>query len=217
MKHEEAQKKARDLIKNAGSLAWFEEFYAQSGGDDSRIPWAKLRSNPHLTSWLEMSPPLSGKALVIGCGLGDDAEELSRTGFMTTAFDISTSAVERCKKRFPDSSVEYRSQDLFNTPDNWFQNYDFVFEAHTVQSLPLELRRNTIKAIADFVAPAGKLLVICDAVNPDEEIEGPPWPLLHSDMQMFCDYDLHEQCFEELFDSESLFSSLFRAIYHRGA
>ena len=47
------------------------------------------------------------KALIIGCGLGDDAEALAKLGFEVTAFDISTSAIAWCQQRFPDSTVNY--------------------------------------------------------------------------------------------------------------
>ncbi|MCC5670705.1 class I SAM-dependent methyltransferase [Nostoc sp. CHAB 5784] len=39
------------------------------------------------------------KALVIGCGLGDDAEAIASLGFEVTAFDISPTAIAWCQER----------------------------------------------------------------------------------------------------------------------
>ena len=39
----------------------------------------------------------NGKALIIGCGLGDDAIGLENIGFTVTAFDISQHCIDWCK------------------------------------------------------------------------------------------------------------------------
>ena len=47
--------------------------------------------NPNLSEWTDFRKVKAhGKrALVVGCGLGDDAEYLAEQGFSVTAFDIS--------------------------------------------------------------------------------------------------------------------------------
>jgi hypothetical protein len=60
----------------------FEDLYAGVGDDLTEIPWAGLQPHPLLLSWLEEYPAVPGqRALVIACGLGDDAEELRRRGY----------------------------------------------------------------------------------------------------------------------------------------
>ena len=95
-----------------------EELYARANGDASVIPWADLMPNPHLVTWLDNHGirEAGKKALKIGCGLGDDAEELARRGFDTTAFDISPTAIAWCQRRFPGTSVHYVIADLFMGP-----------------------------------------------------------------------------------------------------
>lgn len=63
--------------------AWFEVLYAEAQGDTTQIPWAKLAPYPYLQDWLTNHQPFAShqKALVIGCGLGDDAEALAYLGF----------------------------------------------------------------------------------------------------------------------------------------
>src|SRR5690348_882607 len=107
MPREDIRTLAHQYLEKGQPTGWFEPLYAQSRGDASSIPWADLRPNPHLTSWLAQHP-LSGagrRALVIGCGLGDDAEEFARLGFAVTAFDISPTAIQWSHKRFADSKV----------------------------------------------------------------------------------------------------------------
>ena len=72
----------------------FENIYAQAGDDLSEIPWATLRPMPELVTWLDRQAPAAGQtALVVACGLGDDAEEVSRRGFRVTAFDLVPAAI----------------------------------------------------------------------------------------------------------------------------
>ena len=70
-------------------LRWFEELYAGANRDSEEIPWAKMEANPKMVEWIAERPEITGRALVVGCGLGDDAEWLSVAGFDVTAFDLS--------------------------------------------------------------------------------------------------------------------------------
>jgi hypothetical protein len=72
---------------------------AEAEGD---IPWADLAPNPSLVEWLD-THAVSGRALKVGAGLGDDAEELARRGLAVTAFDVAPTAVESARRRFPES------------------------------------------------------------------------------------------------------------------
>src|SRR4051812_29493368 len=91
----EARERTREIaaeyIERGDALGWFDALYKESAGETGRIPWADLEPNRFLKSWAEGSG-LKGngrKALVVGCGLGDDAKFLDDLGFKVTAFDIS--------------------------------------------------------------------------------------------------------------------------------
>src|SRR5436190_12072989 len=59
-------------------LGWFEALYKESEGNNELIPWADLEPNRFFVAWAEKGQ-LKGesrKALVVGCGLGDDARYL---------------------------------------------------------------------------------------------------------------------------------------------
>ena len=196
---------------------FFEEIYASAEGDSKNISWADMRVNPSFESWLK-AHPLQGfgkKALVIGSGLGDDAERLSELGFAVTAFDISPTAIAWTKKRFPDSKVHYKTADLFNPPKMWVQAFDFVLEIYTIQSLPVEMRREIMACIAIFVRPEGKLLVLCRGRDEEDVSIGPPWPLSKKEADFFKEYDLKELSCEDYFDNENPPVRRFRIFYHQ--
>jgi SAM-dependent methyltransferase len=209
---------ARELAQRhmaAGDpLGWFEFLYAAAAGDSSVIPWADLSPNPNLVSWLDRQGAVDGgTALKIGCGLGDDAEELSRRGFDTTAFDISPTAIAWCRRRFPGSSVRYVEADLMRPPGEWARGFDLVVESYTLQVLPPELRRDAARRVADFVAPGGTLLVIARGREPFESEGMMPWPLTRQEMNVFEEAGLTELRFEDYLDGESPPVRRFRATY----
>jgi hypothetical protein len=198
-------------------LGWFEALYAQAGDDTSIIPWADLKPNPNLIEWLnQYCPGGSGLALKVGSGLGDDAEELAKRGFDTTAFDVSESAITQSRSRFPDSVVSYVVEDLFSAPVEWRGRFDLVLESYTLQVLPPALRVDAIRCIASFVAPGGTLLVIArgrELNNPGGKM---PWPLTKDELALFRNHDLTELSFEDYMDDEDPPVRRFRATYCRG-
>jgi SAM-dependent methyltransferase len=169
------QQLAHDAIERGEPLAWFEELYA-SAADEAAIPWADLEPNPNLVDWLETHGAPEGRALVVGCGLGDDAELLAGRGLDVTGFDVAPSAIAWCRRRFPASRVDYRVANLFELPAEWKGAFDFVFEAFTVQALPPGLQAAAAAAIVATVAPGGRALVIQRRRDEDEPRSGPPWP-----------------------------------------
>ncbi len=123
--------------------------------------------------------------MIVGCGLGDDAEAVALCGFDLTAFDVSATAVEWCRRRFPASPVTYQVVGPFRSPSEWGRAFNFVFESYTLQVLPPKLRPRAIERIAGFVAPGGTLLVLTrdrDAADAPGEL---PWPLTRDGLNAF--------------------------------
>jgi SAM-dependent methyltransferase len=189
---------AQAAIERGEPLAWFEELYAGASGEEG-IPWADLVPNPLLMSWLE-GRRLTGHGLKVGCGLGDDAEALAAAGLAVTAFDISPTAIEWCRRRFPDSAVEYVVADVLDPPEEWTGDFDLVLESYTLQVLPPELRRAAAARIEATVAPGGTLLVIARGRGEEDPPGQMPWPLTPDELKGY--FSLERLSFEDLLDDE---------------
>lgn len=179
--------------------AFFTAVYQTAGDDPAQIPWADLAPHPLLAGWLARAPaPQAGaRALDIGCGLGDNAHALAAKGWRTTAFDLSAIGIDWAKKRFGES-VDFRVADLFAPPPEWAGAFDLVHECYTLQALSPRAQSEAIGAIARFVAPGGRLLVI--ARKRANATEGPPWPLARDDVMGFTRHGLAVETIEDVLD-----------------
>lgn len=212
-----ARELAAEYARKGDPTGWFEALYKEAEAGKSIVPWADRGANSGLVEFWRANPQATDgkKALVIACGLGDDAEQLAEWGFETTAFDISETAIRTARKRFPKSEVKYSVADLFQPPAKWDRKFDFVFEANTVQALPASMRAQAIQNIAGFVGPGGKLLAIVrgrEAHEPEGEM---PWPLTRAELGEFVRAGLAEESFEEYFDNEDPPARRFRVLYTR--
>ncbi|WP_027342246.1 class I SAM-dependent methyltransferase [Hamadaea tsunoensis] len=189
--------------ETAAATGWFEPLYADAGHGRAVVPWDAGGPSPYLTEWARAAG-LDGKgapALVVGCGLGDDAAYVAGLGFSVTAFDISPTAVEQARERFPDSAVRFEVADLFDLPAAWRQAYDLVIEIFTVQALPIALRPRVTGAIASTVAPGGTLLVVQRTRPEGATVDGgPPYPVSRSELDLFLADGLRLEQLEQLPD-----------------
>ncbi len=208
---------AKPFLDRGDATGWFEEVYATAGGDRSQIPWADKRPNEHVLEWLAREKPdgRGKRALVVGCGLGDDAEEIERAGFAVTAFDIAPTAIAWCRRRFPQSSVQYAASDLFATPPEWNGAFDFVLESYTLQALPPEPRARAIGCIAPLLKTGGTLLVVTRGRDAQDPRGNLPWPLTKEELAQFQSLGLMEVSFEDYFDRETPPIRRFRIEYLR--
>ena len=208
---------ATNSIERQDPTGWFEPLYAEAQGNTAQVPWAKNQAHPYLQQWLETYPPeTEGKtALVVGCGLGDDAEILDSIGYRVTAFDISPTAIAWCQQRFPESSVNYQVGDLFNLDPNWQHKFDFVFECRNIQALPLDVRSQVISAIAPLVANNGTLLVITRYRDNNTIPDGPPWALSDAELSRFTELGLTEVRRDRFIEGEQIKVEQLRLEYRR--
>ncbi|HGZ70449.1 MAG TPA: methyltransferase domain-containing protein, partial [Nitratifractor sp.] len=198
------------------ATAWFDGLYKANRESKEKIPWARHEVNPLLKGYLENKKPKgdeSKRALVIGCGLGDDAKALEDAGYQVVAIDVAQSALDLAQEKFPDSTIRFEKQDIFEMPKEYCEYFDFVFEAFTIQSLPVEFRERMVEAIVNTVAPKGELLVV--AHKREKHFDGPPWPLEEIEMAMFQEHGL-ETLFYEIYQEESAISkNFFNVLYHK--
>lgn len=233
---------AGESLAAGDATGWFERLYAESATGDAIVPWDSRSPHHLLTEWGDQqfaapgggvgrSPERAapavgaedsrgraegsrGRALVVGAGLGDDAEYVAGLGFQTEAFDVSESAVRLARERFPGSQVRYQVADLLDPPKEWHRAFDLVVEVMTVQSLPESLHGRAIAGVAGFVRPGGTLLVIATGRDEDAPVFPPPWPLTPSEITAFAAEGLKAAKIEDLRGGER---HRWRAVFHRPA
>ena len=210
---------AAEYAARGDDLGWFDAAYREAAGDAEKLPWGDLEPNEFFKAWAERHG-LRGngrKALVIGCGLGDDARYLDDLGFKVTAFDVSPTAIEWAKQLSEGRDIQFETADLFQPPDDWFSiktppataggtdkigAFEFVLEIYTIQPLPMDLRAKAIDYVASFVAPGGSVVVVSRGRGDDEELEQLPWPLSRRDLARFLEGGLTEVRFDDFIDDE---------------
>lgn len=178
---------------------WFEDVYAASDQAGTGVPWARLAPGAELVAWLDAqgSQGPGRTAVVVGCGLGDDAEELARRGFTVTAFDVAASAIALCRQRFPRSAVDYQVAELFAPPAAWLGAFDLVCEHRTVQSLEPAWQDRGMAAIARLARPGGEVVAVVDLRPEGAPREGPPWRLRPEELAGFLAAGLREVSYED--------------------
>lgn len=170
------------------ATGWFDDLYRDAAGNPAVVPWAQLESHPYVRGWLDQPglDVVGVDAVVVGCGLGDDAAELARRGCRVTAFDISPAAVAWARDRFADLTVEepapggitWEVADVLGLPDRLVGAFGLVVEVRTVQSLPGTLRDAAMQGIASLAGPGGWVVATTLLATSDEASrtwEGPPW------------------------------------------
>jgi SAM-dependent methyltransferase len=200
--------------------AWFEQVYAAAEAGLTEVPWDRRAPSRFLVQWAGQHG-LSGAgtparlALVVGCGLGDDAEYIAGLGFQTVAFDISPTAIATARRRFPGSPVQYRVANLLDPPPDWYRAFDLVVESLTLQALPDPPRRDAIARVSDLVAAGGTLVVIARAREEGQSVEGPPWALTRSEIDSLGQTGLKPVRIEDMRDEALPWPRRWRAEFGR--
>jgi SAM-dependent methyltransferase len=183
-----ARQLAAAAVAGGDETGWFEKLYAEGEAGIAVVPWVLGEANESLTEWAAGAGRLDGRgkrALVVGCGTGDDAEFLAALGFAVTGFDIAPTAIAAARRLHAGSSVRYQVADLLNLPAEWSGAFDLVVEIYTVQPLFGEARARALSALHAPVAPGGTLLVISWATDEDAPGRDPammPWPLTRAEL-----------------------------------
>lgn len=205
---------AAEAARAGDETGWFERLYAEAEAGSAVVPWADGGVNPHLAEWAASagahggpadSAPTAGgpadgspadgspadgtgkRALVVGCGLGYDAEYLAGLGYAVTGFDVAPTAIERAVRENPGTAVEYAVADLLDLPAAWAGAFDLVVEIYTVQPLFGQVRERALAALHGPVAPGGTLLVIARATNEENPERDPammPWALTRRELDL---------------------------------
>lgn len=170
---------------DADRAAWnaaFEDAYASAGGDLNSVPWSRGGSggpDPALVAWLDSEAPgllrPGASVVVAGCGTGDDAAELAARGYDVAAFDVSRTAVEWCRERFPHLAGSFHQADLLELAGRRMlegagagrvlRRADLVIDVEMLSWLPPSLRPEAAAAMVALMRPHGMLVVVCSCAE----------------------------------------------------
>lgn len=180
-----ARQLSAESIAVGDPTGWFERLYEEGEAGRSVVPWIQGRTNVVLATWAAGLSGAGKRALVVGCGTGEDAEFLAELGFTVTAFDLAPTAIAMAKRVHAGSPVTYQVADLLAPPAGWAGAFDLVFEAYTVQPLFGPVREEALAVLSGLVAPGGTLLVVAFATEEAEPERSPammPWPLTRAEV-----------------------------------
>ena len=177
---------ASESIARGEPTEWFDRLYAEGAAGHVSMPWDRTTPHVMFEEWAAArSLDGTGKeAVVVGCGLGADAEYAASLGFATTAFDVSTTAVELALARNPGTTVDYRVADLLALPHDLPGRFDLVVEIFTLQALPDPPRAAAAAAVRSLVAEGGTMLAIAFRDDGSQPLDqGPPFVLTRDAME----------------------------------
>lgn len=185
---------SKALDPSPGTPEWFDEVYRRAGSDPSKIPWGGGEGGvtspcPMLVSWLNAHAHArvrpGSRVIVVGCGVGDNVVELVDRGYDAVGFDVSPSAIDWARARYPDHAPRFFVGDLFALPTRHRHRYELVVEVYTIQAVPIDRREDAARAIAALCGPRGCVLTIArcrDGHEPLDPHAGPPWPVCCKEM-----------------------------------
>lgn len=195
-----ADELAGEAIGRGEPTAWFDRLYAEGAAGEISMPWNRDEPNPQLAEWAD-TVGLDGaglSAVVVGCGMGADAEFLAARGFDTTGFDIAPAAIGEVQRRRPQSTVDYRVEDLLALSPDLVGRFDLVVEVFTLQALPDPPRPEAADGVVSLVAPGGRVCAVAFRDDGSEaNVQGPPFPLGRTFMESLGSGVLHLVRLEE--------------------
>jgi SAM-dependent methyltransferase len=161
----------------------WEEHY-QSGD----TPWEKGGPSPGLVDYLAVHPPLGGRVLVPGCGLGHDVRALAPRAAEIVGIDIAPSAIARAAEFPAKGRVRFELADLFNLPEEMRGAFDWVWEHTCFCAIDPSQRPAYVEAVASALKPGGHFLAVfyLDPGNESPD-EGPPFEVCVAELNRLFD------------------------------
>ncbi|MDD3399033.1 MAG: class I SAM-dependent methyltransferase [Candidatus Methanomethylophilaceae archaeon] len=101
---------------------------------------------------LPLSPGI--RALDIGCGNGKSTAYLLESGCEVTGIDVSETAVQGCRERFPSAAFQVADATLLPFPDG---SYDLVLMVHVLEHLDSDSRTQAMQEAWRVLAEGGTI------------------------------------------------------------
>jgi SAM-dependent methyltransferase len=136
-------------------------------------PWDTKAPKENVIAWQE-GGWVHGDVLDIGCGLGDNAIYLAKSGNNVTGLDISPTALSTAERRAKDAGVTVTFAVTDSTKlEGYTDAFDTVVDSGMFHCLDDDAKRSYAAAAHRATRPGATLLISCfsDANPPNEE-----WP-----------------------------------------
>lgn len=149
---------------------------------NAEVFWDKGAPAPALHHYLKMNP-VSGRALVPGCGRGHEVALAVDHGLDATGLDIAPTGIAEARVRYPQLAERFVVGSLFDPPAALRGAFDIVLEHTCMSALPPSLRADYRRGI-DLTLRRGGLLIGVWFINPDLDPgeAGPPFPFSVPDL-----------------------------------
>ncbi|RXK55126.1 methyltransferase domain-containing protein [Oleiharenicola lentus] len=137
-----------------------------------KTPWDQHGVPECLRDYLKRTP-VSGRALVPGCGSGYEILTLHECGWPVLGLDFSPAAVAQAQRQMGPLAQLVRVGDFFAPADD-MSGFSLVYERTFLCALPPELHVSYARRMAEIIRPGG---VLCGFFFLGPEEEPPPHPL----------------------------------------
>ena len=124
-------------------------------------PWDTKAPSESVIAW-QTRGWVHGDVLDIGCGLGDNAIYLAKSGHPVTGLDISPTALATAEQRASDAGVDVTFAVADSTKlDGYTDAFDTVIDSGLFHSLDDEGRQRYVAAVHRATRPGATLLLSC--------------------------------------------------------
>ena len=139
-----------------------------------QTPWDSGLPDEELVRLLDAGKLTGKSVLEIGCGMGTNAVELARRGFVVTAVDLVDQAIRtaRDKARQSEVTVSFRVGNVLN--DGVGGPYDILFDRGVYHGLRLEDLAGFQGFLQRVTRPGSWWLSLAGNANEQREGAGPP-------------------------------------------
>jgi SAM-dependent methyltransferase len=149
---------------------------------NGEVFWDKGAPAPAMKQYLAHQA-VDGRALVPGCGRGNEVALAVEHGLDAMGLDIAPTAVAEARALYPYLAERFMTGSLFDPPEEMRGTYDVVLEHTCMSGLTPALRADYRRGI-DLTLRRGGLLIGMWFINPalDQGKKGPPFPFSVADL-----------------------------------